>query len=151
MRTEQSASTSSASISAAAPSPSAVAWSSSHAAHYTPLSFAQRTLLFAGSSVLALLDPHRADLVAAVGEVAPGTEHALRALKRTMQASEDGRWILDHKPRIDSTTFNLPAMRATYDPHSFGYAYAKFMTDRKYAPDERTHVKSAEWRQWVGV
>ena len=132
-----------ASSSPSLPSPSAAAWSASHAAHYQPLSVAQRALLFAGSSVLSLLDPHRGDLVAAVGELTgPLTDLPLRALQKRMEASDEGRWIMQHKPRLDSQALPLQHMRDTMPAGSLGGQYARFMLDRGYSPDERAHVKS---------
>jgi len=123
-------------------STSSPAWSESHASHYTPLSPLQRSLLFVGSSALALLNPHRGDLVAAVSELSgPLTNGPLRALHARMESSDEGRQLLNEKPRVTTATLNLETMRETYSQQSFGYAYACFMLDRCYSPDERSHVK----------
>lgn len=125
------------------PSASAAEWNASHAAHYQPMNLAQRSLLFAGSSLLALLNPHRGDLVAAVGELTgPLTELPLESLRDRMLQTEEGRWLLTHKPRLNSRSLPLQHMRDTFAPGTLGFEYAKFMLDRGYSPDERSHVKS---------
>jgi ubiquinone biosynthesis protein COQ4 len=128
-----------------APSASAAAWYAAHKAHYTPLSLMQRSLLFAGSSALALLNPHRGDLVAAVGELTGPilTDMPLQHLLDRMRASEEGRWILRHKPRWTSASLPAPlsVMRDTYPSNSLGARYAHFMLSRDYSPDARTPVR----------
>lgn len=127
---------------AAAASPGAAAWNASHAAQYQPLSLAQRSLLLVAACVLSVLDPHRGDLVAAVGELTPFTDLPLEALRKRMQSSEEGRWLLAHKPRLNSRALPLQQMKATLPPNSLGAQYARFMLERGYSADERAHVKS---------
>ena len=120
----------------------AAAWNASHASQYQSLNLAQRSLLLVGASVLSLLDPHRGDLVAAVSELTPFTDLPLESLRKRMQDSEEGRWLLAHKPRINSRTMPLQQMKDSLPPNSLGAQYARFMLDRGYSADERAHVKS---------
>lgn len=136
-----SSSTTTKTSSSSAASSSSSAWASTHAQSHTALSPLQRSLVFAGSSLLALLNPHRGDLVAAVGEVSPLTTQALVRLRDSMLATADGRWLLEHKPRIDSTTFNVAHMLRTLPVGSFGHSYALFMSSHHYLPDDRSMVR----------
>lgn len=45
-----------------------------------------------------------------------------------MKASEEGQQILKDKPRINTTTVDLAALRALPDS-SFGHTYVKFLDD----------------------
>jgi len=124
---------------------SAVAWYASHRANYTPLSFMQRGLLLAGSAALAALNPHRGDLVAAVGELADSA-HQLQYLLGRLRASDEGRWLLHHKPRWISGALpdSLAHMRAHYPSNSLGARYANFMLSHGYTPEGRSLVRFVE-------
>lgn len=86
----------------------------------------QRLLLTAGSSIAALLNPRRQDMIACLGETTG--EEALHSIFHVMKSSEEGRLILKEKPRINTKTVNLNELK-NMDVESFGYHYYKFLED----------------------
>lgn len=86
----------------------------------------QRLLLTAGSSIAALLDPRRQDMIACLGETTG--EEALQSVLQTMQNSEEGRQILKEKPRINTKTVNLDELKSM-SADTFGHHYYKFLDD----------------------
>ncbi|GAV57482.1 Coq4 domain-containing protein [Cephalotus follicularis] len=96
----------------------------------------QKVAVAVGSAVGALLDPRRADLIAALGETTgkPTFERVLQRMKR----SPEGRAVLLERPRVISAkvghAWDLPA-------NTFGAAYAKFMGSRNFSPDDRPPVR----------
>lgn len=98
----------------------------------------QRILLGAGSSVAALLDPRRHDMIAALGETT-GVD-ALRTQHDLMLATTEGTEILTAKPRINTKTIDLNALQKLPES-TFGFAYWKFLDDNKVTPDSRMEVR----------
>jgi hypothetical protein len=86
----------------------------------------QRALLAVGSSVSALLDPRRHDMIACLGETTG--VGALKQIYDKMAASEEGRQILDDMPRINTKTVNLDALK-TMSENTLGHQYWKFLAD----------------------
>ncbi|CAI5507641.1 unnamed protein product [Closterium sp. Naga37s-1] len=103
---------------------------------HIPLSPLQRAAVAVGASVGALANPARADLVAAVGETTGVV--ALGRITEQMRASEEGRAILEEKPRVADATLQAAEQcgRGT-----FGAAYAHFMRSRRFEPHERPPVR----------
>ncbi|GER31867.1 ubiquinone biosynthesis protein COQ4 homolog [Striga asiatica] len=99
----------------------------------------QKAAVAVGSAVGALLDPRRADLIAALGETTgkPAFERVLERMKK----SPEGRAILLERPRVVSASvghaWDLP-------PNTFGAAYANFMGSRNFSPDDRPPVRFME-------
>ncbi|KAH9772356.1 hypothetical protein WN944_020011 [Citrus x changshan-huyou] len=96
----------------------------------------QQVAVAVGSAVGALLDPRRADLIAALGETTgrPAFESVLQRMKR----SPEGRAVLLERPRVIyekvGHAWDLP-------PNTFGAAYASFMGSRNFSPDDRPPVR----------
>lgn len=86
----------------------------------------QKVLLSAGSSIAALLDPRRQDMIACLGETTG--EKALEKILDQMKQSEEGRSILKEKPRINTNTVNLAELKQLPED-TFGYHYYKFLED----------------------
>lgn len=86
----------------------------------------QKIFLTAGSSIAALLDPHRGDMIAALGETTgvPALENILRQMKST----EEGSQILADKPRINSKTIDLELLDKLPE-NTFGKAYSNFLKE----------------------
>jgi len=101
----------------------------------------QRILLTAGSSIAALLDPRRHDMIACLGETTG--EEALQKILQVMQASTEGQDILKEKPRINTKTVNLEELK-NMSPDTFGHHYYKFLDDNKVTPDSRLEVRFME-------
>ncbi|XP_051220099.1 ubiquinone biosynthesis protein COQ4 homolog, mitochondrial [Lolium perenne] len=96
----------------------------------------QQAAVAVGSAFGALLDPKRADLIAALGETT-GKPAFERVLQR-MRNSHEGREILLERPRVISTQVS----RAWDMPeNTFGAAYAQFMGSRNFSPDDRPPVR----------
>ncbi|ONI31046.1 hypothetical protein PRUPE_1G288800 [Prunus persica] len=99
----------------------------------------QQAAVAVGSAVGALLDPRRADLIAALGETTgkPAFERVLERMKK----SPEGRAVLLEQPRVISVkvghAWDLPE-------NTFGAAYAKFMGSRNFSPDDRPPVRFME-------
>ncbi|KFB50840.1 AGAP005199-PB-like protein [Anopheles sinensis] len=101
----------------------------------------QRIILSAGSSLAALVDPRRHDMIACLGETT-GRE-ALENMQYLMQNSEEGQQILKDKPRINTRTVDMERLK--HLPHNtFGYTYVKFMEDNNITPDSRMEVRFLE-------
>lgn len=86
----------------------------------------QRILLSAGSSIAALLDPRRQDMIACLGETTG--EEALQKVMQVMKESDEGREILKEKPRINTKTVNLDDLK-NMPENSMGFHYWKFLED----------------------
>ncbi|CAI9265746.1 unnamed protein product [Lactuca saligna] len=99
----------------------------------------QQAAVALGSAVGALVDPRRADLIAALGETT-GKPAFQRVLQR-MKSNPQGREILLDRPRVISKNvghaWDLPE-------NTFGAAYAKFMGSRNFSPDDRPPVRFME-------
>lgn len=94
--------------------------------NHIPTTPFQRFVLSAGSSVAALVNPHRHDMIACLGETT-GLP-ALQAQLAVMGASNEGARVLASKPRINSTAIDLAGLAALPDS-TFGYQYSKFLRD----------------------
>jgi ubiquinone biosynthesis protein COQ4 len=120
-------------------------WLTYHSNHYIPLSPLQRTFLFLSSAALSTINTHRGDLVAAVGELVPNNHSILRQLYRRMQQSEEGRRVLQVKPRIydSNDTNNVWSLSylSTLKPNTLGGVYYKFMSSHGYTPNDRSAVR----------
>ncbi|XP_053674143.1 ubiquinone biosynthesis protein COQ4 homolog, mitochondrial [Anopheles nili] len=103
-----------------------------------PVSNIQKLVLSAGSSLAALIDPRRHDMIACLGETT-GRE-ALEKMQHCMRNSEEGQQILSEKPRINTGTVDMSALEKLPE-NTFGYTYAKFMADNVITPDSRMEVR----------
>ncbi|CAM8953181.1 unnamed protein product [Rhodiola kirilowii] len=96
----------------------------------------QQAAVAVGSALGALVDPRRADLIAALGETTgkPAFERVLERMKKC----EEGRAVLLERPRVISANvghaWDMP-------PNTFGATYAKFMGSRNFSPDDRPPVR----------
>lgn len=101
-----------------------------------PLKPWQKAAVALGSAAGALLNPARADLVAALGETT-GTL-AFRNILSRMKLAPEGQRILAARPRVTSAfvghAWDLP-------DNTFGAAYARFMGSRNFSPDDRPPVR----------
>ncbi|XP_059615031.1 ubiquinone biosynthesis protein COQ4 homolog, mitochondrial isoform X2 [Phlebotomus argentipes] len=106
-----------------------------------PVTETQRKILSIGSSVAALLDPRRHDMIACLGETTG--EVALRRIHKEMKSCEEGLQILDDMPRINSRTVDLESL-GKLPADTFGHHYWKFLSDNKVTPDSRMEVRFLE-------
>ncbi|KAA8645662.1 hypothetical protein EYZ11_002487 [Aspergillus tanneri] len=106
---------------------------------HVPLNFVERGALAFGSAFGALLNPRRADLIAACGE-ATATPYFIYRLRDAMLSDPTGRQILRDRPRITSDTLPLPYLRSLPE-NSVGRTYAAWLDREGVSPDTRDDVK----------
>ena len=94
--------------------------------------------LLVQSSINAAIDPERADLVALSGELS--SQRALKAIHSKMLQSETGKKILEERPRVNSSTWNLERM-IELDKKSFGHQYAAWMLGNQFDSNDRPIVR----------
>ncbi|KAI9813515.1 MAG: Ubiquinone biosynthesis protein [Thelocarpon impressellum] len=113
---------------------------------HVPLTALERSVLAVGSAAVAMVDPYRHDMVAALGE-ATATPYFVARLRDAMLAHPTGRRILRERPRISSASLpSLPALRAM-PANSLGAAYVAWLDRERVTPDTRAavrHVDGAE-------
>lgn len=90
--------------------------SSSHKLYPThiPTNAIQKLILSAGSALTSILDPHRGDMIATMGEttvITPILEH----LHKRMANDVVGRRLLRDRPRINNQTVNMDQLRSFPD------------------------------------
>ncbi|KAJ5358007.1 hypothetical protein N7541_005165 [Penicillium brevicompactum] len=106
---------------------------------HVPLTTIERGALAIGSAVGSLINPRRADLIAALGE-ATATPYFIYRLRDAMLSDPSGRRILRDRPRITSETLSMPYLR-TLPENSVGRTYAKWLDREGVSPDTRDNVQ----------
>jgi len=119
-------------------STSAVKFSNKLYDNHIPLTGLQKLLLAIGSGVGAIVDPYRHDLVADFGE-ATGYK-SLQWISTRMKSSEEGRMILEDKPRLHSRSVDYKKLELLPN-NTFGYHYAHFYLKNGVSPDTRKTVQ----------
>jgi ubiquinone biosynthesis protein COQ4 len=105
---------------------------------HVPTTWLQKGFIGVFSAFKALNNPHRADAVAALGEVTGRT--ALERLRESLRAVPAGRMLLNERPLLDSAVLvkhNLHALPAG----TFGHAYAQYLARHGFDPDGRDAVR----------
>lgn len=105
--------------------------------NHQPTTGLQKVILGLGSSLTALSDPMRADMVAVSGETTGKT--ALNYMHLRMKASREGRQILKDRPSINSKTVDFDYLRSL-PRNTLGNTYASFNDKYKITPDSRSPV-----------
>lgn len=105
---------------------------------HIPLTGIQRGILAVGSSVMALVDPHRADMIAIAGETFG--DYPLKYMMNLMEESPEGTEILRTKPRINSQTIDLKKLKSLPEG-TLGRTYIHFLDSNKVTPDSRDMVQ----------
>ncbi|KAI9849192.1 MAG: Ubiquinone biosynthesis protein [Thelocarpon superellum] len=106
---------------------------------HVPLTTLERAALALGSAAVAITNPRRADMIAALGE-ATATPYFIYRLRDAMLADATGRRILRDRPRISSRTLSLPDLR-TMPANSLGRTYAAWLDREGVTPDTREAVR----------
>ncbi|XGW24456.1 hypothetical protein V3C99_006127 [Haemonchus contortus] len=106
---------------------------------HIPLSPVSRLLLGVGSAAMAISDPRRGDMVAAMGE-ATALESVLENIRQRMESDVVGARLLKERPRVTNQTVNREYLESLPD-NTFGKQYAKFLAGLKTSPDARPPVK----------
>ncbi|GAB6021954.1 hypothetical protein CHUAL_006115 [Chamberlinius hualienensis] len=97
----------------------------------------QKILLAAGSGAMSLFDPTRDDMIAIFGETT-GSAAASR-MRQKMLRHDEGRLILEEKPRLNTTTVDFNYLMSLPED-SLGGVYAKFFQRNGVSPDTRRPV-----------
>ncbi|KAJ5772151.1 hypothetical protein N7520_002680 [Penicillium odoratum] len=105
---------------------------------HVPLTTIERGALAVGSAIGSLINPRRADLIAALGE-ATATPYFIYRLRNAMLSDPTGRRILRDRPRITSNTLQLSKL-STLPENSVGRTYAKWLDREGVSPDTRDQV-----------
>ncbi|PVI06501.1 ubiquinone biosynthesis protein COQ4, mitochondrial [Periconia macrospinosa] len=106
---------------------------------HIPLTRTERLGLAFGSGLLSFLDPRRGDLIAAFGE-ATAQPYFIYKLRDRMLLNPTGRRILRDRPRLTSTSLDIPRLRSL-PSNTLGYAYAAWLDAEGVSPDTRAAVR----------
>ncbi|TLS20274.1 uncharacterized protein PpBr36_11446 [Pyricularia pennisetigena] len=106
---------------------------------HVPLTRLERAALAVGSGLWSFIDPRRGDLIATFAEVT-GTDHFLPRLRDAMLSHATGRRILRDRPRITSTSLNLPYLRSLSE-NTVGRVYVSWLDREGVTPDSRAPVR----------
>ncbi|KUJ07278.1 ubiquinone biosynthesis protein COQ4, mitochondrial [Mollisia scopiformis] len=106
---------------------------------HIPLTRIEKAGLAIGSAIMSLRDPHRGDLIAALGE-ATATPYFIYRLRDAMLSSPTGRRILKDRPRINSKTMSMEYLRGLPE-HTVGRTYAEWSDREGVSPDTRSEVQ----------
>jgi ubiquinone biosynthesis protein COQ4 len=123
---------------------------------HIPLTVAERLGLAVGSGLGSFIDPRRAgmltlsykigidkltgsDLIASFGE-ATAQPYFIDKLRNRMLLNPTGRRILRDRPRLTSTSLDIPRLRKL-PPNTLGYAYASWLDREGVSPDTRAAVQ----------
>ncbi|KAK4192595.1 putative ubiquinone biosynthesis protein coq-4 [Podospora australis] len=106
---------------------------------HVPLSTIEKAALAIGSGIMSLRDPRRGDLIAAFAE-ATATPYFIYRLRDAMLSSPTGRRILRDRPRITSTSLNLPYLRSLPE-NTVGRTYITWLDREGVSPDTRSSVR----------
>lgn len=88
---------------------------------------------------MSLRDPRRGDLIAAFAE-ATAAPYFIYRLRDAMLSSPTGRRILRDRPRITSTSLNLPHLRSLPE-NTVGRTYISWLDREGVSPDTRSQVR----------
>ncbi|XP_049887209.1 ubiquinone biosynthesis protein COQ4 homolog, mitochondrial [Pectinophora gossypiella] len=106
--------------------------------NFIPTNLFQKTLLSCGSAAVALLNPHRGDMIACLGEVT-GND-ALKYMRSKIIETQEGKEILQNMPRINSKTVSFQKL-SELPENTLGRVYADFMRDNNITADSRLPVQ----------
>ncbi|EDN03704.1 ubiquinone biosynthesis protein COQ4 [Histoplasma capsulatum] len=106
---------------------------------HVPLTTLERGALAVGSAIGSLINPRRADLIAALGE-ATATPYFIYRLRDVMLSDPTGRRILRNKPSINSKTLSVEYLRSL-SPNTVGRTYVDWLDREGVGPDTRAKVQ----------
>ncbi|KAK4181214.1 coenzyme Q biosynthesis protein Coq4-domain-containing protein [Triangularia setosa] len=106
---------------------------------HVPLTTLEKAALAIGSGLISLKNPRRGDLIATFAETTC-TPYFIYRLRDAMLSSPTGRRILRDRPRITSTSLNLPHLRSL-PPNTVGHTYISWLDREGVSPDTRAPVR----------
>jgi ubiquinone biosynthesis protein COQ4 len=104
---------------------------------HVPTTSLEKVAVAVTSAFVALSDPKRGDMVAALGETTGVA--ALRTMKSRMESDVVGRRILSEQPIVTDETVCIHVL-ASMPPTSFGGLYGAFMRGHGFCPNGRPKV-----------
>ncbi|CAO1628060.1 unnamed protein product [Parajaminaea phylloscopi] len=107
-------------------------------ASHVPLFSWQKHLVTIGSSLAALANPARGEMIATLSETS-GESHLPR-LRDDMLDHEEGRRLLVDRPSINTKTVDMSAL-STMRPGTLGNEYTKWLQWCRVGPDTRAKVQ----------
>ncbi|CAB4404988.1 unnamed protein product [Rhizophagus irregularis] len=112
-------------------------------AHYASstnaqISNLQKSILAVSSAFTAFFDPKRGDMIATLGETTGSI--FVNEMRDNMLRDKTGRRILRERPRIHSSTIDIPYLRSL-PLGTFGKEYTNFLDEQKVTPDTRVKVQ----------
>ncbi|KAL7416737.1 coenzyme Q biosynthesis protein Coq4-domain-containing protein [Mrakia frigida] len=108
---------------------------------HIPLTPIEKVVLTLGSAGAALLNPRRADMIAALSETT--STPFLPRLRDTMFSTPEGRAILRDRPRIHSEIIDLDHLRSLPDG-TVGRSYCDWLERTHTSPDTRLPVQHVD-------
>ncbi|XP_068727744.1 ubiquinone biosynthesis protein COQ4 homolog, mitochondrial-like [Montipora capricornis] len=114
---------------------------------HIPTSRRQKLFLTAGSAIMALYNPARADMIATLGETTG--LFALRRMYKRMTVDPVGQQILKERPLLNSSTLDYGKLRQLPDG-TFGREYVRGMDLNRINPD-RDEVKFVDDKELAFV
>lgn len=106
---------------------------------HVPLTTLERGALAVGSALASILNPRRADMIAALGE-ATAQPFFITRLRNRMLSHPTGRRILRDRPRITSATLSVDMLRQLPE-NSVGRTYVSWLDREGVSPDTRDPVR----------
>ncbi|KAF2265382.1 coenzyme Q biosynthesis protein-like protein Coq4 [Lojkania enalia] len=106
---------------------------------HVPLTKTERLGLALGSGFMSFINPRRGDLIAAFGE-ATAQPYFINRLRDRMLMHPTGRRILRERPRLTSTSLDIPRLRSL-PKNTLGYAYVAWLDAEGVSPDTRAAVR----------
>lgn len=101
----------------------------------------QKSFLAAGSALVSILNPYRADTISCLGETTGVT--AARYMLGKMLESEEGSKIINDQPRINTSTVDMQYL-SRLPEGTLGKLYSKFLEKNQVTPDSRLPVQFME-------
>jgi len=106
---------------------------------HVPLTGVERVGLAIGSAAASLLNPRRADMIAALGETT-SSPYFIQRLRDAMLSDPTGRRILRDRPRINSKTISMDYLRSLPE-QTVGRCFVQWLDREGVTPDTRHSVK----------
>ncbi|KAJ1336089.1 ubiquinone biosynthesis protein COQ4 [Microdochium nivale] len=106
---------------------------------HVPLTRLEKAAMAVGSGLMSFFDPRRGDLIAIFGETT-ASPYFIERLRRAMLSSPTGRRILRDRPRITSSSLDLPHLR-TLPANTVGGTYVAWLDREGVSPDTRSSVR----------
>jgi ubiquinone biosynthesis protein COQ4 len=107
--------------------------------HFNPIrSDTERIQLMLNSAFHGLRDPDDGSHISRLTDLT--SMNTMRWIKMRMEESEEGRRILNDKPRVSKESVNFDNLK-NFDKNSLGYLYFQYMSNNDFSPNHRPVVE----------